>query len=104
MIQSPPISTRTDTLFPYSTFFRSAFTFDCKNRLSSLIIRNLITPAFIVFFYHLAWLKFPVVLGLCASNHLLHSSYSSLHSPLYRLATDCPVGRSSIPSSNHRSS
>src|SRR3546814_9008212 len=30
MIRRPPRSTRTDTLFPYTTLFRSAQTFDCN--------------------------------------------------------------------------
>src|SRR3546814_19040630 len=31
MIRRPPISTRTDTLFPYTTLFRSAFTLACDH-------------------------------------------------------------------------
>src|SRR3546814_14037691 len=33
MIRLPPRSTRTDTLFPYTTLFRSPLAFDCNGNL-----------------------------------------------------------------------
>src|SRR3546814_6263344 len=35
MIRRPPRSTRTDTLFPYTTLFRSRFVTPCRTRRSS---------------------------------------------------------------------
>src|SRR3546814_11500827 len=40
MIRRPPGSTRTDTLFPYTTLFRS-YDFDGLYRISKLVTRNL---------------------------------------------------------------
>src|SRR3546814_10464495 len=46
MIRRPPRSTRTDTLFPYTTLFRSRIeTVSSAKRLASLAITNL-QPAF----------------------------------------------------------
>src|SRR3546814_10818889 len=39
MIRRPPISTRTDTLFPYTTLFRSNFPLDLVRRGSAAIVR-----------------------------------------------------------------
>src|SRR3546814_7129290 len=37
MIRRPPISTRTDTLFPYTTLFRSARTYDSLTRNLAIV-------------------------------------------------------------------
>src|SRR3546814_2697701 len=43
MIRRPPRSTRTDTLFPYTTLFRSAPTAWHRNRLSGIVRRNCVS-------------------------------------------------------------
>src|SRR3546814_9704450 len=45
MIRRPPRSTRTDTLFPYTTLFRSAQQDDGRNRSSSLSFPTRFGPA-----------------------------------------------------------
>src|SRR3546814_15153391 len=40
MILRPPRSTRTDTLFPYTTLFRSEPVSSCRNRLSCALGRR----------------------------------------------------------------
>src|SRR3546814_8913008 len=40
MIRRPPKSTRTDTLFPYPTLFRSVFGFDVPRRLAAPALRS----------------------------------------------------------------
>src|SRR3546814_1136542 len=37
MIRRPPRSTRTDTLFPYTTLFRSGLTSDLKSRIRQIL-------------------------------------------------------------------
>src|SRR3546814_5660022 len=38
MIRRPPRSTRTDTLFPYTTLFRSSMTLDDVSKLDSIVV------------------------------------------------------------------
>src|SRR3546814_8637617 len=42
MIRRPPRSTRTDTLFPYTTLFRSAIRH--KNEAHSVVVRSTVAP------------------------------------------------------------
>src|SRR3546814_7641400 len=46
MIRRPPRSTRTDTLFPYTTLFRSSaassFSFSCWTRSTSIAVRDML--------------------------------------------------------------
>src|SRR3546814_20760803 len=45
MIRRPPRSTRTDTLFPYTTLFRSDFRVEAITRESSVIKSFILRPA-----------------------------------------------------------
>src|SRR3546814_1082668 len=45
MIRRPPRSTRTDTLFPYTTLFRSAYEFRDDYSTDSEVITSALTPS-----------------------------------------------------------
>src|SRR3546814_2037711 len=50
MIRRPPISTRTDTLFPYTTLFRSTISGSTMERRDQVLIGRLLLPAVSTFF------------------------------------------------------
>src|SRR3546814_5466918 len=79
MIRRPPRSTRTDTLFPYTTLFRSTCAEHQSQRLpsrpqppSERIVQSLVTTL-LSFGQSLAKMRLPLAIGVRLSRMLLRS-------------------------------